>query len=303
MKIKKVFIYILILFAFTGCQSKASFCKIELNIEKKCDSNIEIFEDNIDYEVSYPEMPVDPETEVQKNITTKIVNVVKKTPFNTVEKEDENLEQGVREIKQKGVIGREETIYEITYENDKEILRKEIERVKVQEVVDEIVLVGVKFVNKGVLPDNYDYEYNEKLKKEMINLINNHRLENEVHALKTKDKLNKSARYKSLSMLQLNYFSHDNRHFEDTSLKHLIKEYLNYTDFVLIGENLAYKSSDDLDDQVKNIFEALKKSEGHNENMLYSDFEYIGVGIVVAKKSGDRFNNSSVILVTQHFGK
>ena len=192
-------------------------------------------------------------------------------------------------------------------ETDRTIISEEITK----EAVDEIVKIGTKKkkelnydIRGEKLPDNHSYSYREDLEKRMIDLVNEHRENNGLQALEKAKDLRDSARYKSLAMLQLNYFSHDNPNFSDESMGHLIYDIFELTHYIGIGENLGTISSTVLsDDAIEQVFKNLKESPGHNENMLMEEFEYIGVGVVYAKKPGSQYHSVPTILVTQHFGQ
>ena len=65
-------------------------------------------------------------------------------PFDTEEEEDSSLEKGKTETKQEGKEGTVVKTYEVTYENDKEVKRKEIDEKVVEEEQNEIIAVGTK---------------------------------------------------------------------------------------------------------------------------------------------------------------
>lgn len=65
-------------------------------------------------------------------------------PFETEEEEDSSLEKGKTETKQEGKEGTVVKTYEVTYENDKEVKRKEIDEKVVEEEQNEIIAVGTK---------------------------------------------------------------------------------------------------------------------------------------------------------------
>src|SRR5699024_3636176 len=64
--------------------------------------------------------------------------------FETEEEEDSSLEKGKTETKQEGKEGTVVKTYEVTYENDKEVKRKEIDEKVVEEEQNEIIAVGTK---------------------------------------------------------------------------------------------------------------------------------------------------------------
>lgn len=65
-------------------------------------------------------------------------------PFETEEEEDGSLEKGKTETKQEGKEGTVVKTYEVTYENGKEVKRKEIDEKVVEEEQNEIIAVGTK---------------------------------------------------------------------------------------------------------------------------------------------------------------
>lgn len=65
-------------------------------------------------------------------------------PFETEEEEDSSLEKGKTETKQEGKEGTVVKTYEVTYENGKEVKRKEIDEKVVEEEQNEIIAVGTK---------------------------------------------------------------------------------------------------------------------------------------------------------------
>ncbi len=70
--------------------------------------------------------------------------VIEEIDFETVEKEDDDLDWKKKKVKQEGEKGEKEIIYEITYTNGKETNRKKISSKVVKKPVDEIVVVGTK---------------------------------------------------------------------------------------------------------------------------------------------------------------
>lgn len=65
-------------------------------------------------------------------------------PFETEEEEDGSLEKGKTETKREGKEGTVVKTYEVTYENGKEVKRKEIDEKVVEEEQNEIIAVGTK---------------------------------------------------------------------------------------------------------------------------------------------------------------
>src|SRR5690625_3856164 len=65
-------------------------------------------------------------------------------PFDTEEEEDSSLEKGKTETKQEGKEGTVVKTYKVTYENGKEVKRKEVDEKVVEEEQNEIIAVGTK---------------------------------------------------------------------------------------------------------------------------------------------------------------
>lgn len=297
----------------------SEICKLNVNVDF-IEDNVDFTEDkakNNDYvndeenkEEVHPDSPKDDNiSSSDEEIMIEIKEVIKDIPFNIIKKEDGNLELGREKVIQKGKLGKHRIIYEVIYVENKKTKRKEIKSEIAQEPIDEIIIIGIKELNdesknKGVLPIEYPYEYKKAYEDKMLKLINEHRINNNVKPLIMKNELNKTARYKSLSMVQLNYFGHHNPNFEDESFNYLMTEFFKLEGYSMLGENLAYKSANKItSESIDEIFLALKESKGHNENMLHEDYEYIGIGIVLSVNSGDRFENLPSVVITHHFGK
>lgn len=249
--------------------------------------------------------------EVNNEKESKLIETYEEVEFQTVYQEDKDLELGKEIISKKGVPGKQKVIYEETYVDGKLIMSKEINRTIVKTASDRVVNVGVNpfiksnnNINSGSLPEKFPYKYLDKYESEMLKIINRHRYESGVNPLKRRRELDISARYKSLSMLQLDYFGHENPQFKDESFSYLMTEFLNLENYSTLGENLAYKSSEKIKiNSLQEIFSALKESTGHNENMLSEDYEYIGIGIVYSEHPGVKYENKPTITITNHFGK
>ena len=75
---------------------------------------------------------------------TKQVEVKSEVLYSTVEKKDNSIPAGKREITQAGKKGERTVTYEVTYENGKEKSRKQISEKVTIAPVDEIVIVGTQ---------------------------------------------------------------------------------------------------------------------------------------------------------------
>lgn len=152
------------------------------------------------------------------------------------------------------------------------------------------------------LAQNYKSVVHKNLEEEILRLLNAYRRENGLKELILKEDLMSSARYKSESMLQYDYFAHYNPHLEYISFGDLMNFIFGYTHYTKKGENLfANMGTEAVSAQV--IFEGWKNSPSHNKAMLDPEYIFVGVGIITAPVSGTFYGGKYVTLATQHFGK
>ncbi|MBM7624462.1 CAP domain-containing protein [Sporohalobacter salinus] len=113
------------------------------------------------------------------------------------------------------------------------------------------------------------------IEKQMVDLINKARKENNVDPLKTDKELTKLARMKSKDMVKNDYFSHYSPTYGSPfdMLNKFGVEYLQ------AGENIAANSS------VEAAHRELMNSKGHRRNILNPQYTHVGVGI----KSSDKY--------------
>lgn len=88
------------------------------------------------------------------------------------------------------------------------------------------------------LPQNYKSVVHENLEKEILSILNAYRKDNGLKELLLKEDLISSARYKSESMLQHDYFAHYNPHLEYIPFGDLMNFIFGYTQYTKKGENL-----------------------------------------------------------------
>lgn len=153
------------------------------------------------------------------------------------------------------------------------------------------------------LPEVYAYTFDEAAEEELLLLLNTYRREHGLRPLAFREDLWQSARYKSLAMLQHNYFSHDNPNLSGAPFDELMWQYLGLS-YSGIGENLAFVSisSPRLTLEVVELFTGWQNSPGHNMQMLSSVHEFVGIGVVRSSRGGSYFKGHQVLLGTQHFG-
>lgn len=143
-------------------------------------------------------------------------------------------------------------------------------------------------------------EYLAAVEQEIFRLVNTYRASNGLHQYKWDDTLHKSARYKSWSMIEYNYFDHNNPQLGNMSAADLIwKQY--GAKYNRVGENIAATWGGGRASADK-IFTQWKNSPGHNAAMLSPSFTHMSVGVTYTDKAGSRFSNTSTTTATQHFG-
>ena len=112
--------------------------------------------------------------------------------------------------------------------------------------------------------------------KEVFNLINKQRTNNGLSALKEDAEVQKVARIKAQDMVSNNYFSHESPTY-GTPFQMLKNFNISYK---TAGENIAANSSN------SSAVTAWMNSSGHKANILNSNFNYTGIGVVSSNKYG-----------------
>lgn len=151
------------------------------------------------------------------------------------------------------------------------------------------------------LPQNYEAYCLNDVEDKIIDLVNNLRIENGIKPLQKVDILNTTARYKSNSMVQLDYFGHlypYEEHcfnFVDIGYRYGIGETKEG------GENISSHTFSpyekfNAEDLAKRFFTNWINSQGHRDNILNPKYNSIGVGIIAKIDK-----NKITVLATQHF--
>lgn len=112
--------------------------------------------------------------------------------------------------------------------------------------------------------------------KEVFNLINQQRTNNGLQPLKVDNEVQRVAKIKAQDMVTNNYFSHESPVYG--SPFDMLKNFkVSYT---TAGENIAGNSSN------SRAVNAWMNSSGHKANILNSNFNYTGIGVVSSPKYG-----------------
>ena len=115
--------------------------------------------------------------------------------------------------------------------------------------------------------------------KEVFNLINTQRNNNELPSLKIDSEVQKVARIKAKDMADNNYFSHTSPTYG--SPFDMLKSFK--VSYKTAGENIAGNSSN------SGAVNAWMNSPGHKANILNNSFNYTGIGVVSSNKYGKIF--------------
>lgn len=115
--------------------------------------------------------------------------------------------------------------------------------------------------------------------KEVFSLINKQRTNNGLQALKVDEEVQRVARIKAEDMVANNYFSHTSPTYG--SPFDMLKSFK--ISYKTAGENIAADSSN------SGAVNAWMNSSGHKANILNSNFNYTGIGVVSSSKYGKIF--------------
>lgn len=115
--------------------------------------------------------------------------------------------------------------------------------------------------------------------KEVFDLINKQRTNNGLAALKNDSEVQRVARIKAQDMVDNNYFSHTSPTYG--SPFDMLKSFK--ISYKTAGENIAGNSSN------SSAVTAWMNSFGHKANILNSNFNYTGIGVVSSPKYGKMY--------------
>ena len=115
--------------------------------------------------------------------------------------------------------------------------------------------------------------------KEVFNLINQQRANSGLSALKVDDELQRVAKIKAKDMVDNNYFSHNSPVY-GSPFDMLNSFKVSYKS---AAENIAGNSSN------SGAVNAWMNSSGHKANILNSNYQYTGIGVVSSSKYGKIF--------------
>lgn len=226
--------------------------------------------------------------------------------FNKVEEYIDQIEERGNEFFQNVGDRLEETFKEFL---DDEINLEESVQTQTNDILNTIDFESFEFVSLAMekayskIPYNYEYDFDQDAEEYLLERLNEYRNEKGLASLEIKDDLSQSSRYKSLAMLQYDYFSHENPNYGERPFDYLFWDVLglNYTS---IGENLAFVAKQGFVNRVEaeELFKGWLNSPSHNAQMLTTEHEYVGIGVVRAQETGPYYKGYKALIGTQHFG-
>lgn len=150
---------------------------------------------------------------------------------------------------------------------------------------DYIGAVSKKYV-KPIYPNSSNTGSNQNTtaqmtadEKEVFDLINKQRTNNGLQPLKVDSEVQRVARIKAQDMVDNNYFAHESPTY-GTPFNMLKSFKISYK---TAGENIAANSSN------SGAVTAWMNSSGHKANILSSNYNYTGIGVVSSPKYGKIF--------------
>ncbi len=149
-----------------------------------------------------------------------------------------------------------------------------------------VLLSGLGFVLNNTFAQEIENTKYSNLEREIINQLNQERIENRLTALEFNSVLRDAAKIKAKDLVENKYFSHTSP--EGIKAWDILAD-VGY-DYKFAGENLAMKFEDAV-----SVHNAWMKSKSHRENILFKDYTEVAVAI-------DERADGSLVAV-EFFGK
>ncbi|HUQ41069.1 MAG TPA: CvpA family protein [Candidatus Limnocylindrales bacterium] len=147
-----------------------------------------------------------------------------------------------------------------------------------------VTKLGAEDSEKLDLPDNIELSPDAVAERQMLELVNEERVNAGLAALQWDDRLLPVARAHSEEMFKLKYFSHQSP-VSGSPFDRLKSGGITYS---RAGENLAYAQS------VTIAHRGLMQSQGHRENILRPEFTRIAIGVISGGPYGRMFTQMFV---------
>lgn len=188
-------------------------------------------------------------------------------PFKKVERKVDFRDKGTSQVVQKGVNGLEQDVYKVKYVNGKEVSREKTGTELIQGPVDQITEVGTKAVPQSA--------HNKAAAREAFNAVNAHRRANGIPELRWNETLYNAAAVRAKETERS--FSHTRPN--GAGYTSAIRE-AGFSGRFNSGENIVLAWSG------QGAVNSWKGSSGHNENMLYDEFQEAAVGMYGNSETG-----------------
>jgi uncharacterized protein YkwD len=133
-----------------------------------------------------------------------------------------------------------------------------------------------------------DDGFTTEIEDEIVSAVNAERKKVGLPPLKKNPLLTKAARSHSKEMTELNYFAHESPNPQNRDFTDRMKQ-AGVTFWGFAGENIAMINT--TKDATRQFMKMWMYSEGHRENILSKEYEYIGVGV---HGNGQKLNATQV---------
>ncbi|MDB2157869.1 CAP domain-containing protein [Clostridium butyricum] len=158
------------------------------------------------------------------------------------------------------------------------------EKLSVIDGVDSYSNPNIQIEGLDYIPNNYKMNIQQGIEYQILDLLNQKRIEYGLQPLQMDETMVKISRYKSADMIQRQYFSHyldterNSRYFVNW-IKKLEIPYRGLAENIIqvgkVNSNTANQ-----------MFELWWNSEGHRNNMMNSEAKYIGIGVIYDQSHG-----------------
>ncbi len=158
------------------------------------------------------------------------------------------------------------------------------EKLSVIDGVDSYSNPNIQIEGLDYIPNNYKMNIQQGIEYQILDLLNQKRIENGLQPLQMDETMVKIARYKSADMVQRQYFDH---YVDTTGYARYYMRWIRQLNISYRGlaENLVQVGSVNSNTANK-MFELWWNSEGHRKNMMNSKAKYIGIGVIYDQSNG-----------------
>lgn len=158
------------------------------------------------------------------------------------------------------------------------------EKLSVIDGVDAYSNPNIQIEGLDYIPNNYKMNIQQGIEYQILDLLNQKRIENGLQPLQMDETMVNIARYKSADMVQRKYFDH---YVDTTGYARYYMRWIRQLNISYRGlaENLVQVGPVNSNTANK-MFELWWNSEGHRKNMMNSKAKYIGIGVIYDQSNG-----------------